>query len=844
MTARPLAPLNLDALPPELTAGRRAVAWTVETRNGKETKVPRVPREPTRKAKVNDASTWDTLDQAIAVVNRGQADGVGRVLGDGLVVIDLDKCRDAETGAITTLAKQIINECDSYTELSPSGTGVHIWCRGSVPTAGRRRQGIELYADGRFMTITGLHLAGTRQTVEERSAELRAIYDRFFEPDGSTSDSIDDDSIAAAFESGAYGGRARQLWLGDLSAHGGDHSAADLALCNRLAGVTNGNATQIDRLFRRSGLMRPKWDEKRGERTYGERTIAVALDERTSGPRSTRPRHTKRSKPDSAAKADPPAGQSTGVVKLALEKGVELFADDDVPYIAVPIASHFEVYPLRSKRAKNLLASEYFELHQKVPSSQATADALNVLEALALRAPRRDVAVRIARFDERIYVDLGDADWRAIEIDDSGWRVVTRPPVPFRRPRGLQPLPEPIHGGSILELQEYLNVSNDDDFVLIVSFALGVLGARKPYPILVINGEHGSAKSTTTAILRLLTDPNAAPLRAEPRDAQDLMIAASNAHVLSYDNLSNLRLADEFARLATGAGFATRTLFENREEEIFSAARPIILNGIPELATRADLMSRSLFVTLPPITSRNRLDETTFWARFQSARPRILGALLNAVSAGLRRQKDVVLPVKPRMADFAMWISACEPGCPWPPGHFMRVYEANRRGAVDAVLDGNIVADTAVAIAPWCGTATDFLRALNARAPVEAKHNRDWFKHPRQVRDALQRLAPALRESGLNVVLGLKDSSRHRTRLIRLEPVSVSPSGTSATSETETAEVESIGRTVPTSAASSSSPSDHRLNPVEALDDSDDSDAIAQSESRESSYDGTTARQR
>ena len=141
-------------------------------------------------------------------------------------------------------------------------------------------------------------------------------------------------------------------------------------------------------------------------------------------------------------------------------------------------------------------------------------------------APERVVHVRVGGLDERLYLDLGDATWRAVEIDATGWRVIDNPPVRFRRAAGMQPLPVPVAGGSIEVLRSFLNVQSDNDFVLVVAWALAVLRNRGPYPVIVLSGEQGSAKSTFSALLRSLLDPNTAPLRALPREDRDLFIAA------------------------------------------------------------------------------------------------------------------------------------------------------------------------------------------------------------------------------------------------------------------------------------------------------------------------------
>ncbi len=183
-------------------------------------------------------------------------------------------------------------------------------------------------------------------------------------------------------------------------------------------------------------------------------------------------------------------------------------------------------------------------------------------------APERVVHVRVGGLDDRLYLDLGDEAWRAVEIDATGWRVIDNPPVRFRRAAGMQPLPMPVPGGSVETLRSFLNVQSDADFVLVVAWALACLRNRGPYPVIVLSGEQGSAKSTFSAILRALLDPNTAPLRALPREDRDLFIAASNGHVLAFDNVSGLPawISDTLCRLATGGGFAVRQLYTDQDE--------------------------------------------------------------------------------------------------------------------------------------------------------------------------------------------------------------------------------------------------------------------------------------
>jgi len=150
-----------DALPDEIRSTSRAVVWKRERRNGKSTKVPYQPGRPAEHARVDDPETWGAFDVALGNVEDGKADGVGFVLGDGIVGIDLDGCRDPETGELEDWAQRIVEDLDSYTEVSPSGTGLHILVRGFLPPGRRRRGPIEMYAGGRYFTVTAEHVEGT-----------------------------------------------------------------------------------------------------------------------------------------------------------------------------------------------------------------------------------------------------------------------------------------------------------------------------------------------------------------------------------------------------------------------------------------------------------------------------------------------------------------------------------------------------------------------------------------------------------------------------------------------------------------------------------------------------------
>jgi hypothetical protein len=303
--------------------------------------------------------------------------------------------------------------------------------------------------------------------------------------------------------------------------------------------------------------------------------------------------------------------------------------------------------------------------------------------------------------------------------------------------------------------------------------------------VIVLAGEQGSAKSTFSAILKALIDPNTAPLRALPREDRDLFIAANNGHVLAFDNVSGLPawISDTLCRLSTGGGFAVRQLYTDQDETLFDAARPVILNGIEDIVTRPDLADRAMFLTLEPIPEERRRPEAELWAAFESERPRMLGVLLDAVVQGLKRLPETRLEKLSRMADFALWVTACETAL-WPAGTFWSAYCSNRDEAVEGVIDADPIADAVRAVMAtrtrWTGTASDLLGALAEAAGERVAKSKTWPDSPRALGGRLRRAANFLRKIGIEIGFAREGRARTRTILIAATPSHAAPENTEA----------------------------------------------------------------
>ncbi|WP_181707640.1 hypothetical protein [Chthonobacter rhizosphaerae] len=452
--------------------------------------------------------------------------------------------------------------------------------------------------------------------------------------------------------------------------------------------------------------------------------------------------------------ATPDKRPSVKDILVKIGQTAELFRTPErAAYARVPVEGRSEYLALGGGEFRSWLVQHLYQLTGEAPNKNSITDAITTLEAQALfDGAEQPVYVRTARLDNRIVIDLGDPDRRCVIVRPDGWRIEERSPVPFERAAGYGALPIPDGGGSIAELQRVLNLPRHDDLVLVTAWVLAALGGRGPFPVLVITGEQGASKSTFTEFVQRLVDPRAASRGSLPRSPQDTFIHARNGHVIAYDNVSVItpEISDTLCTIATGGTFRTRELFTNLGEVAITVCRPLLLNAIENVVTRPDLADRSIILELQPIPASKRRPEQDVRRSLEQARPRLLGALLDMLAAGLKNSGSVRPPDLPRMADFAIWASACEIGT-WEPGTFAEAFARNADNAkADILNDDPVYLGLCALLAreeSWRGTATELLQMLRASAPA-------WSDLPpdaRRLAGHLRRITPALRVTQIEV---------------------------------------------------------------------------------------------
>jgi putative DNA primase/helicase len=458
-------------------------------------------------------------------------------------------------------------------------------------------------------------------------------------------------------------------------------------------------------------------------------------------------------------------------------EGIELWHDDaDKAYATFPVGRHHEHAPIRSSRFRHWLTLAYLADREAAPGKAAMDECLGAVEALAIAQGKRYTAfIRVAQHDGRIYLDLCNDDWQAIECSKNGWTPVDNVPVKFVRRDGMLPLPIPERVteqlSGIEELRSFFGNLSQAHFALVVAWLVSCLRDTGVYPILMIHGESGSGKSLLTRLLMDATDPRAEGPLSIPKDDRALIVFAKQTFLIGYENISHIPawFSDALCRMASGDSFAAVKLYTDDELAIHRAKRPVIINGIPRLAEREDLASRTFVVKLSPFTN-GRLPEDEVLARWQAAKPRILAGLLDGVCSALRNIDSITLPEQPRLIGALKWAIAAEPNFGFDDGTIWSAYRDNAKETIEAAFEADIVAIVltsfirSLAARSWEGISTELFGAINAHATETQRKTRSWPASPAALTNRIERAAPVLRSQGVVV----ERRQTHTARLITI----------------------------------------------------------------------------
>jgi len=455
-------------------------------------------------------------------------------------------------------------------------------------------------------------------------------------------------------------------------------------------------------------------------------------------------------------------------VSLVVENSELFYTKDGETYAKIKKDNFTEIRKIRSLYMKKYISSIFYKRKGNFILPNNIQNVIDILDAMATNDGKEEpIFKRVAFHKNRLYLDLADEKWRVVEISEDGWKVLDKSPVNFVRFKNTLPLPEPkrsVSSGSsnpierdeIRELKKLFNLEKEEDFYVIIDFLLNVLSPFENYIGLALIGEQGTAKTTAARIIKHIVDPDRKTKLSTPKNEEDLIIASKTSKLLFFDNLSRCtqRFSDSLCRLLDGSGLAKRKLFTDEDESVLYASSPVILTSITNPFTYPDLLDRLVVLNLKPIDQKDRRTEEEIFKKLNELHPYILSSLFDLVSSGLRNIAKVNLQSKPRRADFAVWLTACEyDEYLKAEEKLLPAYLSNIENIVTISLDNDPLASTLIewfeSKEKWEGTVTELKNQILSVTDKERKV--EIPKASNKFSERLIRLSSFLRKVGINI---------------------------------------------------------------------------------------------
>jgi len=414
--------------------------------------------------------------------------------------------------------------------------------------------------------------------------------------------------------------------------------------------------------------------------------------------------------------------QAETLFKLVENTGAIFFHDElETPCVAIQINSHREIWPIDSSRFKKYMNQLFYKATDKGIPDEAWKQFVAVLEGMALYdGEMNPLAVRAVEHDGSFWYDLTDPEWRAVCVNPMEWQIIENPPILFKRypHQAAQVSPQPK--GDIRKILKYINVK--EDHTLLLCWLVSCFVPDIPHPMPILYGEKGAAKSTTCTLLKSLIDPSKLKTMTLQKDSRSLTLNLQKHWLLAFDNVSYMgeETSDALCRAITGDGIQQRKLYTNDEDVIFSFQRCIVINGINNVATRSDLLDRSILIELKRIPKEERREASVIEEEFEADLPAILGGIFEVLSKAMAIHPTVELSELPRMADFARWGYAIGEALGGKGQEFLDQYAANYNKQNFEAIQADPVAILTVELmkiyAKWNGTMGELYSRLKLDA--------------------------------------------------------------------------------------------------------------------------------
>ena len=708
-----------------------------------------------KNARCNDPKTWRSFNEVIT--QSEQLDAIGFAITSPYIGIDIDGC--VKDGVISPFAQKIISDLDSYTEYSPSRTGVHIICKGTLPKDRKFSSfNVEMYSGNRFFTVTGDVVDGCGSEIKERSGKLKSLYE-YLESLDSVKKQIK--TVLNRIKKSKDADGFFKLYEGNWQSDYPSQSEADLALCNKLAFWTGKDASLMDEIFRASGLMRSKWDEKHFSdgKTYGESVIEKAIqDTQSEFTDSKMPKQKKLTQGEIITR------DCEGII-------TEYFSDQQGnPYVVLPFDKHFEVCPTSSSRFRNCFAMRYRRDFGHPPNNEALKQARIQVEAQCEGGRQIELYNRVGWYNGAIYYDLTTKDWRGVVITKDGWEIVFLPPIFKRYPHQSEQV-MPVKGYDPAKLLDFCNF-NENDACLFMTVVATFFIPDIPHVIPVQIGEQGTGKSNNSRLIKSLCDPSKVMSISAPKDLEQAQMIADKHWVNNFDNLSRVSewFSDFLCRAVTGEGDMKRSLYTNDEEFIRTYRRCFVLNGIGSSICRPDLLDRSIIFDIPIL--KETRPEKQIADEWRASLPGILGGFFTALSKAMAVVDSVSGHERFRMSDFAKWGAGLAGHLGYSKDEFYKQYQESVDHKWEDTAEESTLAQRLTYLVEsnsgeWAGSATTLLSSVQP----ETGFDKTIPANARALASELMRIAPVMRSVGIDILRSNKREAGTGRKLFILRKI-------------------------------------------------------------------------
>ncbi|MBI4232802.1 toprim domain-containing protein, partial [Candidatus Peregrinibacteria bacterium] len=422
-----------------------------------------------------------------------------------------------------------------------------------------------------------------------------------------------------------------------------------------------------------------------------------------------------------------------GLIDTMGEDAILFHTPLNEPFIRIKINGHYEIWACKSSVFKNWLAKLFWDTFAQAINPTALNAAINTLLGMArFDGDQHSLFNRVAAYQDAIWYDLCDPEWRVVKITKDGWSIEDNPPILFRRLSHQLQQVEPISDGDPNSFFEFVNISDKDTQLLVTVSLISSFIPEIPHVLFAVRGNQGAAKSAFCEMIRTIIDPSGIKLLSFPKNQQELAQQLSHHYVAIFDNVSRLDDddSDALCRAITGGGYSKRELYTDDDDIIYSFRRVIGINGINAIIRKSDLLERSISIILERIPKNQRKAEKKLLADFQKALPSILGAIFDILVKALVIYPDIHEDNLPRMADYTEWGCAITEAMGIERKEFLKIYARNVQSQTESFLYDDLVASLIISLMkgrsePWMGTSTELRQTLKE---IGLKENQDFEK--------------------------------------------------------------------------------------------------------------------